>query len=107
MADAGRREAYAFVHLQDVGIHGNGHEMMLEKNNLEISAFLRKWEQENIRRVHEARSGNDAETRRLSPRLLILLKSPNNCHFTSKSEGNFDACYPICCASVSSSFWSA
>ena len=40
---------HSFVHLQDIGIHGNGHEMMLEKNNLEISAFLRKWEQENIR----------------------------------------------------------
>ena len=40
---------HTFVHLQDVGIRGNGHEMMLEKNSLEISAFLRKWEQDNVR----------------------------------------------------------
>ena len=28
---------------------GNGHMMMLEKNNLEIAAFLRGWEQANVR----------------------------------------------------------
>jgi hypothetical protein len=28
------------VNLGDVGIHGNGHMMMLEKNHLEIAAFL-------------------------------------------------------------------
>jgi pimeloyl-ACP methyl ester carboxylesterase len=38
-----------FVRLPSVGIRGNGHMMMLEKNNLEISAFLRKWEQENVK----------------------------------------------------------
>jgi hypothetical protein len=38
-----------FVRLEDVGIKGNGHEMMLEKNNLEISAFLRRWEAENVK----------------------------------------------------------
>ncbi|HZM46867.1 MAG TPA: alpha/beta hydrolase [Burkholderiales bacterium] len=32
-----------FVRLADVGIRGNGHMMMLEKNNLEIAAFLQKW----------------------------------------------------------------
>ena len=32
-----------FVRLRDVGIRGNGHMMMLEKNNLEIAAFLRQW----------------------------------------------------------------
>jgi len=31
------------VRLQDVGIHGNGHMMMLEKNNLEIAAFMETW----------------------------------------------------------------
>jgi hypothetical protein len=35
--------------LADVGIRGNGHMMMLEKNNLEISAFLRSWEQQNVK----------------------------------------------------------
>ena len=38
-----------FVRLADRGIHGNGHMMMLEKNNLEISAFLRRWEADNVR----------------------------------------------------------
>jgi len=32
-----------FVHLEDVGIHGNGHMMMLEKNNLDIAKFLERW----------------------------------------------------------------
>jgi pimeloyl-ACP methyl ester carboxylesterase len=32
-----------FVRLQDVGIHGNGHPMMIEKNNLEIAAFIAHW----------------------------------------------------------------
>ena len=32
-----------FVRLETVGIRGNGHMLMLEKNNLEIAAFLHKW----------------------------------------------------------------
>jgi pimeloyl-ACP methyl ester carboxylesterase len=39
----------AFIRLADRGIRGNGHMMMLEKNNLEIAAFLRRWEAENVR----------------------------------------------------------
>ena len=31
------------VRLKDVGIHGNGHMMMLEKNNLEIAAYMDDW----------------------------------------------------------------
>ena len=38
-----------FVRLPSVGIRGNGHMMMLEKNNLDIAAFLTKWARENIR----------------------------------------------------------
>jgi pimeloyl-ACP methyl ester carboxylesterase len=38
-----------FVRLPDIGIHGNGHMMMLEKNNLEIAGFLIKWARNNIR----------------------------------------------------------
>jgi pimeloyl-ACP methyl ester carboxylesterase len=38
-----------FVRLTDVHIHGNGHMMMLEKNNLEIAAFLVDWAQKNVR----------------------------------------------------------
>ena len=33
----------AYIKLGDVGIHGNGHMMMLEKNNLEIAAVMFKW----------------------------------------------------------------
>jgi pimeloyl-ACP methyl ester carboxylesterase len=29
--------------LQDVGIHGNGHMMMLEKNNMEIAEVMSRW----------------------------------------------------------------
>lgn len=38
-----------FVRLQDIGIRGNGHMMMLEKNNLEIAAFLTRWAGENVK----------------------------------------------------------
>jgi pimeloyl-ACP methyl ester carboxylesterase len=34
---------HTFLRLEDVGIHGNGHMMMLEKNNLAIAALLQKW----------------------------------------------------------------
>lgn len=32
-----------FTRLPDAGIHGNGHMMMLEKNNAEIAALMYKW----------------------------------------------------------------
>ena len=32
-----------FWRLEDQGIHGNGHMVMLEKNNLEIATLLQKW----------------------------------------------------------------
>ena len=38
-----------FVNLGDVDIHGNGHMMMIEKNNFEIAAFMDRWARENIR----------------------------------------------------------
>ena len=38
-----------FVRLPDVGIHGNGHMMMLEKNNLEVAALLRGWIEKNLK----------------------------------------------------------
>jgi pimeloyl-ACP methyl ester carboxylesterase len=37
-----------WVNLGDVGIHGNGHMMMLEKNQLEIAAFLASWLKVNV-----------------------------------------------------------
>jgi pimeloyl-ACP methyl ester carboxylesterase len=38
-----------FVRLEDVGLRGNGHMVMLEKNNLEVAAFLDKWITANIK----------------------------------------------------------
>ena len=38
-----------FVRLTDIGIRGNGHMMMLEKNNLEISRYLRGWVEARVR----------------------------------------------------------
>jgi pimeloyl-ACP methyl ester carboxylesterase len=39
----------SFVRLADAGIRGNGHLMMLEKNNLEIAAFLDAWMTAHVR----------------------------------------------------------
>jgi hypothetical protein len=32
-----------FIRLADVGVHGNGHMMMLEKNNLAIAGVMAQW----------------------------------------------------------------
>lgn len=37
-----------FIRLEDVGIHGNSHMMMLEKNNLEIAAWICQWLKEHV-----------------------------------------------------------
>jgi pimeloyl-ACP methyl ester carboxylesterase len=47
LAQAGVR--HSFVRLPDAGIKGNGHMMMLEKNNLRIAALLQSWIQKNVR----------------------------------------------------------
>ena len=38
-----------FVRLEQVGIRGNGHMVMLEKNNLEIAAFLAGWAEGKVK----------------------------------------------------------
>ncbi len=38
-----------FVRLAERNIHGNGHMMMLEKNNLEIAALLDGWAREHVK----------------------------------------------------------
>lgn len=38
-----------FVRLGDVGIHGNGHMLMIEKNSLDIAAFIEQWTAKNVR----------------------------------------------------------
>lgn len=37
-----------FIRLEEKGIHGNGHMVMFEKNNLEIAGFLSAWILENV-----------------------------------------------------------
>ena len=36
------------IHLADIGIHGNGHMMMIEKNNQAIAAVIADWVEQNI-----------------------------------------------------------
>ena len=38
-----------FVRLEEAGIKGNGHMMMIEKNNLEIADFIEKWIAKTVR----------------------------------------------------------
>jgi hypothetical protein len=38
-----------FVRLEDQGIHGNGHMVMLEKNSAQVAVFLQKWISANIK----------------------------------------------------------
>ncbi len=38
-----------FVRLEEAGIRGNGHMMMIEKNNLEIADFIEKWIVKTVR----------------------------------------------------------
>jgi len=47
LAQAGVK--HQFVRLPEVGIRGNGHMMMLEKNNLEVAAMLGGWIAKNVR----------------------------------------------------------
>ena len=37
-----------FVRMEDAGLHGNGHEMMLEKNSDEIAKFIGTWIDKNV-----------------------------------------------------------
>ena len=41
--------ANTFVRLEDVGLRGNGHMLMIEKNNLEIADFIAQWVEKNVR----------------------------------------------------------
>jgi len=38
----------SFVKLADLGIRGNSHVMMLEKNNREIAAVIARWLDQNL-----------------------------------------------------------
>ena len=45
-----------WIKLEDIGIHGNGHMMMLEKNNKEIAAVMSRWLEKTL--PSEANSKN-------------------------------------------------
>jgi pimeloyl-ACP methyl ester carboxylesterase len=47
LEQAGVKNTY--VRLENVGIRGNGHMVMIEKNNLEIAAFIDQWIRQNVR----------------------------------------------------------
>ncbi len=38
-----------FVRLEDAGLRGNGHMVMIEKNSLEIAALIQRWIESNVR----------------------------------------------------------
>ena len=38
-----------YIRLQDVGIHGNGHMVMIEKNNLDIAQVIDQWVVKNVK----------------------------------------------------------
>ena len=40
---------HTFTRLEDVGIRGNGHLMMLEKNNLQVAAAMESWIREQVK----------------------------------------------------------
>jgi pimeloyl-ACP methyl ester carboxylesterase len=44
---------HEFVRLADIGIRGNGHMMMLEKNNLEIAGYFHRWIETNTGSTQE------------------------------------------------------
>src|SRR5580704_1097916 len=50
-----------FIRLADIGIHGNGHFLMLEKNNLDIAAAIADW---LARRVTPSETAADEKTAR-------------------------------------------
>jgi pimeloyl-ACP methyl ester carboxylesterase len=47
LAQAGVKNS--FIRLEDQGIHGNGHMVMLERNSQQVAALLQKWISSNIR----------------------------------------------------------
>ena len=47
-----------FIKLADIGIHGNGHMMMLEKNNSDIAAVMSRWIEKTLPSAANSKSGN-------------------------------------------------
>jgi pimeloyl-ACP methyl ester carboxylesterase len=44
-----------FIKLADIGIHGNGHMMMLEKNNSQIAGVMSRWIEKTLPAPHDRR----------------------------------------------------
>ena len=40
-----------FIHLPEIGIHGNSHMMMLDKNNLEVANVILSWMKQHVRQT--------------------------------------------------------
>jgi hypothetical protein len=38
-----------YIRLQDKGVHGNGHMVMIEKNNLEVAHVVDEWVVKNVK----------------------------------------------------------
>ncbi len=53
-----------WIKLENVGIHGNGHMMMLEKNNLEIAAVMSRWVAKALAPSSKPKSANMPDLRR-------------------------------------------
>jgi len=47
LSQAGVRTEY--IRLQDKDIHGNGHMVMIEKNNLDVARVVNDWVVKNVR----------------------------------------------------------
>jgi pimeloyl-ACP methyl ester carboxylesterase len=45
------------IHLADVGVHGNGHMMMLEKNNMAIARVMEEWVERTLSNGNDERRG--------------------------------------------------
>ena len=52
-----------FIRLEDIGIRGNGHMMMLEKNSDEIAGVIEGWLKKTLAQAQAARSENAARKR--------------------------------------------
>jgi pimeloyl-ACP methyl ester carboxylesterase len=46
-----------WIKLADAGIHGNGHMMMLEKNNMEIAAVMSRWIEKTVPSAANSKNG--------------------------------------------------
>ncbi len=75
--------AVDFIKLADIGIHGNGHMMMLEKNSDSVAQVIVDWMERNVTPLEHGAPPRVAED---SPKPPILLKTEGNFY----SGGRYD-----------------